>query len=880
MVTSNRRLSRQMTAEYTLRMADYGLAAWETPRILPYQAWLQDVYNDMLSSRAPADPAGFSDYLPQSRELWVWDAVIRESEYGRSLLRVKEAAEKSMEAWAVCQQWRLDFDRLMQTPAPDTEAFLDWAGRFADRLSIENWIEGARLPDTVAEGIRQGAAALPEQLILAGFDEFSPQLKDLISALCSSGSSVSVLEPPAFESRPVRCGFPDTDSEIAGAALWVRRMLEVFPGKRIGVIVPGLHAVREKLERIFDDILHPGHVLSTADIPERAYNISLGPCLSCYPLIRSALQIISLSGPSVSTDEAGKLLRSPFIAGSDQEFSPRALLDARLRKTGEAETDLDSLIWASGSRGCTELSRLLERFKETAAGLPERGSPSCWAENFGAMLDSIGWPGRRSMSSSEYQVFDAWHDALLKFASMDRVLGEVGLNRAKNVLKQILDDTPFQPETGDLPVQVMGVLESAGQAFDAAWIMGLHSENWPPPPSPNPLLPVRLQREYGVLHSSAERELEYAGNITRRLLGCAEEIVLSYPEREGDARLFPSPLIRDFPEKEPEKTEDPSLDFRRQIRSKASFETIEDIRAPEIPEGTQVQGGTGILKAQASCPFSAFAKYRLGAEPLEAPAPGLNALERGNLVHRALQLLWEKVLSRDVLVSMSRQELENEISRAVNEAVRGMKAAKPRTFTGRFTALEKERLESLLKEWIEEELKRSGFTVQGREVMLRAEISGLRLKVFADRIDALSDGRLVIIDYKTGSPGLADWFSERMREPQLPLYALSLEKAPAAVLFARVRKGECRFIGVAGDEGIAPGIKPLNRQGGYASGCSSFSELLDLWRGRLEGLAAELRSGFSEVRPADPGKDCRYCPLGLVCRISEKYMLEECVEGR
>ena len=87
----------------------------------------------------------------------------------------------------------------------------------------------------------------------------------------------------------------------------------------------------------------------------------------------------------------------------------------------------------------------------------------------------------------------------------------------------------------------MGLLEASGLRFDHLWIMGLHDDALPAPPSPNPFLPVSLQREFQLPHSSAARELEFGGKLIDRLLASAPDVVVSYPETEGDRALAPSP---------------------------------------------------------------------------------------------------------------------------------------------------------------------------------------------------------------------------------------------------------------------------------------------------------------------------------------------------
>ena len=72
-----------------------------------------------------------------------------------------------------------------------------------------------------------------------------------------------------------------------------------------------------------------------------------------------------------------------------------------------------------------------------------------------------------------------------------------------------------------------------------------------------------------------------------------------------------------------------------------------------------------------------------------------------------------------------------------------------------------------------------------------------------DRLDQLDDGRLVVIDYKSGrSDRTGSWGAERILEPQLPIYAALAfpDRAVAAVALARVTREEPAFFGVAADD--------------------------------------------------------------------------------
>ena len=101
------------------------------------------------------------------------------------------------------------------------------------------------------------------------------------------------------------------------------------------------------------------------------------------------------------------------------------------------------------------------------------------------------------------------------------------------------------------PVQILGVLEAAGATFDHLWVAGLEDRAWPAPPRPNPFLPLPLQQRLRLPHSSAERELHYARRVLKRLLESAPDVVASYPRRDEDTDLRPSPLIMMLEEAEP-----------------------------------------------------------------------------------------------------------------------------------------------------------------------------------------------------------------------------------------------------------------------------------------------------------------------------------------
>lgn len=874
-VTVNRRLARYLFERFTDDQVQSGRVVWKTPDILSYAAFLQRSAKKTAPLQKEPGPGLL---LSSVQERHLWEQIIRRSGSGQPLLKVTEAADLARQAWEILQAWKIPFSEIQQLPPPETSVFLKWVQIYKARCRENNWLDSATLPAALAKMIAAERLPPPEMLVLAGFDEFPPREQDLLKALSAAGVKLFMLDPPLRSGQAVRCGFADAASEMAAAACWSRRLVESGAG-RIGIIVPDLHARQGEIARVFDDVFHPGRVLSPAATAKRLFNISLGETLGSRPLIDAAIKILSGAIRPMGADHYGEILRSPFIGGASAEGSRRALLEARLRKhnvTAVTCEELAGRIIAEahhpGFFPCPILSARLQEFCSRLRHLPKQQRPSAWAKTFSDLLSALGWPGDRPLSSEEFQIVEAWKEALSDFCGLDRTGAETGMAAALDDLTNILSGRAFQPESAEAPVQIMGVLEAAGEFFDHLWIMGMHDGQWPPPAVPNPFLPVRVQRKYNVAHASADREFWFSQMVTRRLLDSADDIVVSYPAAEGDAQLFPSPLISHLAEAGPAGVENQTGSWWTKIAESAEMENIKDRTGPEVGENAGTRGGTGLLKAQALCPFSAFAGYRLGAERLEVPVSGLTARDRGTLMHRTLEYLFQELTSLSELLSKTDKDLDGVIRCAVDRSIQDMAKDRAGVFMEAFTALEQERLVALMYEWLRIERQRGDFAVADREKRIEAVIGGVSLTAVADRIDKTDHG-LVIIDYKTGTPSESDWFTERLADPQLPLYSITAAEPVAGVLFAQVRRGESRYRGIALNETVAPGIRGLKAAHRNSEAVSSMDDVIENWRIKIESLALEVRRGVAAVAPVSINKSCRYCDLGPLCRIAEADLL-------
>jgi len=841
-ITASRRLARVLTREFHGIETGRGRKVWNRPDILPFDAYLDRAWRDWLWRGANGDAPLLLNSL---QEQALWQRIIRESPQGASLLQIPETARQAAQTWQLIVAYGLDVDGSFEA-SEDSAAFAGWSREFRMLCRANGWLERARLSDFLRQKIAAGEAPQPKDVHVAGFDEMTLRQTAFLDALGEWRAIEMDDRSQAVERRRLR----DSSGEVRSAAAWARRLVESDRKAQIGVIiVPDLARSRGTVERMFRQELEPGG--GNARDRARPFHLSLGPPLGDYPVVRAALLMLEFTLGTLPLSRAGMLLRSPFLGGGEAEWSQRVMLDAKLRR--KSLWDINIPILRDASESCPQLQSVLRRVERLLPRTKAEQAASEWTRHIAELLGAFRWPGDRTPGSDEFQTIEAWWEMLSSLASLDITTPPMSLARAVDWLREMSANTRFQAEDDGAPVQVMGMLEAAGLRFDHLWILGLNDEALPAAANPNPFIPIALQRQHNLPHCSPARELAFASKLMERLLGSAPDVVLSYPEREGDRALVPSPVVADgaWLQSEGESNRDGWIE---RMRAESAFETMTDEVGPVLA-GCSSPGGSALFKDMAACPFRAFAKHRLSAKPLEDPDFGVSYRDRGTTVHKALEFIWRELGSHARLVQLPPRELEALIAQSADASV-----AKLGPGIGHY--LEKRRLQRLLREWLEIEKSRPEFIVAGIEAERVTSISGVEVKLRADRVDELPDGRQIVLDYKTGKLESKGWNGERPEEPQLPLYCVTNERPVAGAAFAMIRTGDLRFRGLTAAGATLPVMKKMSIEAPLP-----FEAQVDEWRRVLVQLAAHYRDGRAEVDPKDGA--CDNCGLRALCRIRE-----------
>ena len=914
-VTVNVRLARYILSRYEAFMGERGDGAWPTPQVISFSAWMGEVY-DSSSLERPV--------LSEARRGALWRRIVSGDAGevggpGGGLSRVAALSQRLMAEYGV----PFESDIYL---TDESRSLKRWSEVYKDELNRLGFVDPSALGGLVAGLIRDGDAVVADSIVFAGFDELSPPLKAVKESLDSAGTvtgfwpsqphrpgdgpsaaSLSASFSSDRGERPSIRVYKDELDEVRQAARWARAASG--PGVTVGVVVPDLARYRAMIEREFAAELDPPSALPWKKAGVRAFNISLAPMLSEEPLVKAAIDILAIDERPAPTGRLGRILTAPFISAGTDEYLAVASIDSALKKEA-----LLTVTVAGFSRRARELPSLegfsgrLDRWLTILRA--ERGPllPSRWAASFDRLLKALGWPGAFTLSSREFQAQLAWKALLDTLATLDDMLGEVTRGEAAAHLSAIASSKAHQPETLDTPVQVLGLLESSAIFFDHLWIMGAHEECFPERATPDPFIPMALQRRFKLPGVTSERCLEFARVVAARLReSTTAPMVVSAPSVVDGKEVRVSPIYVHMAG-EASGGHDHIAKDSRLVASVLKSAFLEERPAAEEVAVTEeerelIGRSTTILKDQSACPFRAFAVHRLGARTVAAPEPGLSHMERGTIVHAALGFFWKKGDGSATLAELSEGgALGEAVARSVESALRET----GKVGEGRFFDLEKERVSTLVRAWLEGvELKRSPFTVKAVEEKRTINAGGLELDLRVDRIDRLegvegesegepgggpeggSEGEAgglinALIDYKTGGCSRNDWLGERPRDPQLPLYTLS--GVFDAVAFARLSVKGVGFEGTARSQSALPGVKSFDedRWTKKIEGVSGWDDFMERLRRTVDSLGSSFMKGEAAVDPLGFGtreSACEWCEVKPLCRIFEEGRVFEGEEG-
>jgi ATP-dependent helicase/nuclease subunit B len=835
---------------------DAGREVWPTPRVRDFDSWLREKHGERQLTDATS-PRVLSDI--DERELW--RVVIDSSDAGRDLVEPTGAARAARRARRAIHEYGIPLRAIADhaSASEESRVFLDWNRQFDERCRQLDCISADELLGQTPP------SAEPVTWIE------SPVWRPMARQWLLRHGRVLAAAPGNVPRTACRLNTASPAAELAAIADWALAGLSSSERFRAWVCVPDLNLRRAEVVDALDAALAPQRFTLSEGPGEAPYAVAGGTPLAEFAPVRAALETLDATLGLVSFERFSALLRAPELQSSAAEAGAAALLDLQLRNQGPSEADLATWlalterIAAARDIGSAAAQRL-QGARRALENLRGDHPISRWVPAWIMALETAPWALRHRWSSVEYQAAERFRELLAALATADSLFGTHTRRSAQHILRRAAHDTAFQVQTGVPPIWVSGQLIDPWLNYDGLWVSGCNDQRWPPPVDPIPLIPVRLQRDFGVIAAAPESQLQFALELQNRWAARAGQCVFSYAD-PGDGRsAAASPLL-------PAATAaaSPALPrphWRALLQARPTLERLTDELAPAFGGGERTRG-VSTLRAQSRCAFRGFAETRLRCERLERPVPGFNDRERGELIHHALEHVWSVLRDSRALLSLSPDAQARLLDDGITRAL--AKICRVRDPGPRWRQRERERMGNVLGKWLNVERQREPFEVEQLEHGTQvARHAGLEFAVRIDRVDRLADGARVLIDYKTGIAA-ADWRGERPDNPQLPIYALLRPDALVAVAYGRVNAGECSFIAEAERGAI---FKPGGRKSPL-EGMPNLAALTDVWSQRIANLAADFAAGRAAVAPTV--RACKSCRLHGLCRVPAA--LEDAVDS-
>jgi len=871
-LASSERAARAVGKAFESARQAEGRTAWATPAIFSWEAWIRERWLERSRMGVML--------LNPLQEQTLWERVIGKSQTGQGLLHATQLAAAAQQAYRLLASFAPEALRPAARSgwAGDAATFSGWMTDFDARCRGEAVISPSRIALDLVDVLVEEARHDRPALLLVGFDRLTRAQRSVLNTWgkWETEEADEMAVPPAtgqfLSSR-------DAAAEMAACVAWLRGKLAEDPKARLMVVTPGLRERRGELERA---------LLNAADEQGKPleFEFSLGVPLGRLGASRAALMLLRWLDAPLSEAELDWLLTSGHSAMSRDEEIALAQAMRGLRQLGleRPEWPLDVFLdtrqadkTASGrikvevpGSWAVRMQAARDQLRKTAL----RQSPMEWARIASLLLEGMGWPGFRPQASVEFQARKRWEAVLESCASLGFDGSMMQWAEFVSALGEAVAQTIFAAESTDARVQVTEPLESAGQLADGIWFLGAHEENWPGRGSPHPLLPIGLQRDAEMPHASPQADWTLAEEATRRLLNSADEVVFSFPRQAGEGELRPSRLVV-------QRLGEPQMLAELKAAAHPAWSEVFDDWSQVPFVHARLGGGASTLARQSLCPFQAFATARLGAEDWAAAETGLNALQRGKLLHEVLHRVWGGVAKGGISTSAElaaitdlRAFVAGIVSAVMQESFdpeRGKIVANRDfvRFPARFLSLEAERLTRLVVEWLGYERARLPFRVESTEVAREVTVAGVTMRVRLDRVDELPSGSKLIVDYKSSDVGPAAWRGDRPDDVQLPLYATyTVLDDLEGLVFARIRPADVAFSGRVRE--AKGSLRPDLSNGGSLVKDALTDEQLTEWRSLIERLGEDFVAGRAAADPKDQVKTCGRCHLHAVCRIYEQ----------
>ena len=370
-----------------------------------------------------------------------------------------------------------------------------------------------------------------------------------------------------------------------------------------------------------------------------------------------------------------------------------------------------------------------------------------------------------------------------------------------------LGDVTVRPKYGQHPrLNIWGPLEARLQHADVMILAGLNEGSWPPEAAVDPWMSRPMRKDFGL--PSLEQKIGLSAHDFVQACA-APRVILTRAEKVDGTPTVKSRWLARLDAIVPNEVfrsgdADKWLGWFYELDRPAETIEIDPPRPVPPLEVRPRKLSVTAIQTWMRDPYSLYAQRILGLEPLDDLDADPNAIDKGVVIHQALEDFMKEYPGRlpadplAELEELGRRAFGPILDRPIVYAFwwpRFLQVARW------FVDQERERRTGGYRTVLTEKKGEMTFSLPGGDFTLRAK---------ADRIDARPDGSLSIIDYKTGQAASARQLHAGYA-PQLPLEGLMVQNGAFEGLSGTVT--DLSYWQLKGGEDEPAKVTSFNEQG-------------------------------------------------------------------
>lgn len=847
-VCASAKLAEELRYSHNHSQVARGNLSWPTPLITTYGTWLSDTYRGLSGSL----------WEHGSRTLIDDGVLTLIAESCAPEADVATHARLMVDAWNLVWDWQLttEWESVQQTQ--NGRLLSTWFRRLQRRLKSDNLITRAEVPATLLSAIREGRL---ERCVthFFGFESPTRSQQQIFNALERNDYPIQMLnENEVGEEHGAWVSFDSPQTELTVLATWVREKLsKLGPTARIGVVVQDLGNRRAKIRRQFES------TFPEIDEIDRLVYVAGGASIANSGYWRDFTTFLTWITDELRFTDIQRLGLSPHFEKLEIPSSIQPWYKAKMSFAYFARRTRNPAMFQISQR----LNELRQRRRRPIGSV---------IRDLGEVLQPLDWSSlevhpalfeeRRNMVS-----------VLNEVASMGGLLQTTTFRNIGDLIRFTAENTSAQGGRSEAPVHVISRDQSKFLKFDALWVCNSSDSEWPEEPSPNPFIPIAVQREARMPGATHSDLLESAKRRMAHWFGATNDLVFSYCNDDEESENQLSALLNNIVETsldaildQPEIAEHAHPWW--QSRQYTSTESYFDDHGSKLKRTKPTKTSTSVLSDQLVCPFRAWGIQRMGVGDTMHPTRFLNPAEKGTVIHEVISQLAPAGTNKDALREVDPNTIAEQVERNIRRFHRGL----PRFYIDSETA----HLVELIQDWIEFELEQEDFEVIAAESKQPIVLGNAKFEVRIDRIDRTEGLSYRISDYKTGKAGIGSWVPDNLMDPQMPLYSLTHDDCDA-LRYIRIHDPEKE-----GKSGISSSFIQHGQDGALVHSRlakaeineKTFAELKLRWQSQLTQLVEDFHAGNAQVRPVKPTV-CDQCHLGGFCRIYTRHTLPSDLES-